>query len=222
LAYVKREARYPKGWLNIAGISVRVEKLYSTAPTTQCTKCLGFKTAPIVPLEVEASLAAPEIRLNRQIRQYALRLTRLSNNHLVNLEADRKARLASSELANPRIARAYLANPDQTDPNPKLVVQLDRIKSSISQVSPRQLERIRPFYFAPWAKQTPYIVEISRLNKEEASLEHKNRLAISSSLVTTNIYTDASAIPDSIGIGIGIIATNKATTRSTYKSPISS
>ena len=28
--------------LYIAGISVRVEKLYSTAPTTQCSKCQGF------------------------------------------------------------------------------------------------------------------------------------------------------------------------------------
>ena len=28
--------------LYIAGISVRVEKLYSTAPSTQCTKCQGF------------------------------------------------------------------------------------------------------------------------------------------------------------------------------------
>ena len=28
--------------LYIAGISVRVEKLYNTAPTTQCQKCQGF------------------------------------------------------------------------------------------------------------------------------------------------------------------------------------
>lgn len=28
--------------LYIAGISVRAEKLYSTAPTTQCQKCQGF------------------------------------------------------------------------------------------------------------------------------------------------------------------------------------
>ena len=31
-----------KNRLYIAGISVRVEKLYTTAPSTQCTKCQGF------------------------------------------------------------------------------------------------------------------------------------------------------------------------------------
>jgi hypothetical protein len=35
-------ARAIKNRLYIAGISIRVEKLYTTAPTTQCTKCQGF------------------------------------------------------------------------------------------------------------------------------------------------------------------------------------
>jgi hypothetical protein len=39
----KEEAkRAMKNRLYIAGISTRVEKYYSTAPTTQCTKCQGF------------------------------------------------------------------------------------------------------------------------------------------------------------------------------------
>ena len=39
----KEEAnRAIRNRLYIAGISVRVEKLYSTAPTTQCSKCQGF------------------------------------------------------------------------------------------------------------------------------------------------------------------------------------
>ena len=38
----KEAIRARRERLYIAGISVRVEKLHSTAPTTQCTKCQGF------------------------------------------------------------------------------------------------------------------------------------------------------------------------------------
>jgi hypothetical protein len=45
-------------------------------------KILGvFKTTPIIPMEVEAALLPPDIRLNASIRQYAFRVLKLSPNH---------------------------------------------------------------------------------------------------------------------------------------------
>src|SRR6266498_4725724 len=42
-------------------------------------KILGtFKTAPIIPMEVEAALVPPTIRLNTNTRQYVLRMLKLS------------------------------------------------------------------------------------------------------------------------------------------------
>ena len=41
-ATAKEASRAIRHRLYIAGISVRVEKLYSTASTTQCSKCQGF------------------------------------------------------------------------------------------------------------------------------------------------------------------------------------
>lgn len=50
-------------------------------------KILGvFKTAPIVPMEVEAAIPPIAIRLNTTIRQYAFRLAKLSRDHPVNKE----------------------------------------------------------------------------------------------------------------------------------------
>ena len=52
-------------------------------------KILGvFKTAPILPMEVEAALAPPGIRLNASIRQYAFRALRLAPSHPISLEID--------------------------------------------------------------------------------------------------------------------------------------
>ena len=43
-----------------------------------------FKTAPIIPIEVEAALAPPSIRLNTSIRRYVLRALKLPSSHLIN------------------------------------------------------------------------------------------------------------------------------------------
>jgi hypothetical protein len=50
-------------------------------------KVLGvFKTAPIRPMEIEAALPPPEVRLNTNIRQYVFRVLKLSPSHLINIE----------------------------------------------------------------------------------------------------------------------------------------
>jgi hypothetical protein len=50
-------------------------------------KILGvFKTAPILPMEVEAALVPPDIRLDANNCQYAFRMLKLSPTHPVNHE----------------------------------------------------------------------------------------------------------------------------------------
>lgn len=89
-------------------------------------KILGvFKTAPILPMEVEAALAPPRVRLCRNMRQYALRLAKLSKLHPVNMEANKELEL----------------------PKP---TQLGRIMESIQNlVDFDTVEQIRQFHFKP-------------------------------------------------------------------------
>jgi Reverse transcriptase (RNA-dependent DNA polymerase)/Endonuclease-reverse transcriptase len=50
-------------------------------------KILGvFKTAPIIPMEVEAALQPPGIRLNTSLRKYAIRALKLAPSHPINQE----------------------------------------------------------------------------------------------------------------------------------------
>ena len=48
-------------------------------------KILGcFKTTPVIPMELEAALVPPQIRLNTSLRRYAYRITKLAPSHPVN------------------------------------------------------------------------------------------------------------------------------------------
>ena len=129
-------------------------------------KILGvFRTAPIVPMEVEASLLPPSIRLSKSVRQYAFHALKLAPSHPINVEI---ARLDPVTPARP--------------------TQLERIRDSIQGlVDTESLEQIEYFKFPPWRRNTPYSVEICPLPKDEA-----------------RIYTDASSMEDSTGIGVGL------------------
>jgi hypothetical protein len=104
-------------------------------------KILGvFKTTPIIPMEVEAALLPPDIRLNASIRQYAFRVLKLSPNHPIN-----------KEIA-------------QWGYNSFRPIQLQRIKNSISGCFDNNpIEKILPFNFPPWKRDIPFSVEISKL-----------------------------------------------------------
>ena len=53
-------------------------------------KILGvFKTAPIIPLKLEAALPPLNIRLNHTSRRYILRALKLSKKHLIRLEVEK-------------------------------------------------------------------------------------------------------------------------------------
>jgi ribonuclease HI len=151
-------------------------------------KILGvFKTAPIVPMEVEAALQPPGIRLNTSLRKFASRVLKLAPWHPINQE---------------------LASLSDT-PSSKPIAQLERIKASIQDlVDSADLEPLQHFKYPPWNRVTPYTVEISSLSKEVAAQVHNSNLHLGKDDFT--IYTDASAIPgeSSRGVGVGIVVLN--------------
>ena len=66
-------------------------------------KILGvFKTAPILPMEVEAALAPPSVRLNASNRQYALRMLKLPTEHPINQEIHVLAAAESGDKPRPQ------------------------------------------------------------------------------------------------------------------------
>ena len=144
-------------------------------------KILGvFRTSPIIPMEVEAALYPPSIRLNTSLRNYAIRTQRLALSHPI--------RLALGE-----------------DPGPK--TQLGRIWNSIQGlVDLDNLEPIQHFKYPPWKRAIPYSVNISSLPKEEEAIVHTQKLAQLGS-DDYIIYSDASLIPndpEALGIGVGL------------------
>ena len=157
-----------------------------------------FKTAPIVPTEAEAGLPPPSVRLNATNRQYAIRAQKLSASHPINLEL---SKLLDTQWTNSR-----------TRPRPRPATQLERIRESICSLADLEsLEQIEHFKYPPWAKQL-ILIEVADLPKEEAAIAH---LASSTSSLDTTIYTDASATPQGIGIGVGLVAITNGKT--TYK-----
>ena len=169
-------------------------------------KILGvFKTAPILPMEVEACLAPPGIRLNASIRQYAFRLQKLAPTHPVNQQL---AMEASLELERGSYYSSPAASPRPGLPKQRHIpTQLERIQASIQGFADlNSLEKIHHFKFAPWQLDPPYQVQISQLSKEEETIAHLAKLQDSTSL-TTRIYTDASAgVAGSKGVGVGLVA----------------
>ncbi|KAJ8063422.1 hypothetical protein OCU04_008642 [Sclerotinia nivalis] len=172
-------------------------------------KILGvFKTSPIKPMEVEAALCPPEIRLNAGIRQYAFRLLKTSPFHPVNMII--RKLIAEKEDQN------SIMTPRRKLPKP---TQLEKITNSIEEdFDPLMLEKIDHFHFPPWKRDTPYKVNISKVSKEEAAIAH-NLVFKNRSKNTIIIYTDASSTLEGIGVGIGIVAIS-ANGQALYKETI--
>ena len=167
-------------------------KLLQSLQNLAMRKILGvFKTAPILPMEVESALPPPEIRLNSKRRMYAFRMLKLSPNHPINAATDR------------------IINPHEVPPRKRnqKPLQLQTIYESIKYLYQKvDLETIQHHYFAPWEKNTPYEVIISKLSKEEETEEHLKTVS-QKPANSILIYTDASsnATKESVGVGIGII-----------------
>jgi len=169
----------------------QIKNLLQGLQTAASRKILGvFKTSPILPMEVEARLAPPEIRLNTTVRKYALRAIQLPTNHPIRQLFENANGTNSTNIAKSK--SQYLS-------------QLQRIRKSIyDQYSPANLETINHFLFPPWNRQTGYNIEIDQSPKEEAAIHHLALVNSNTSSDNIFIYSDASAITDSKGIGIGI------------------
>lgn len=175
-------------WNNQSNPTTKLQALQNLS----IRKILGvFKTAPILPMEVESALPPPEIRINASIRAYAFRLRKLHCKHPVN-EAIHK-----------------LLHPTEEPPRNAEPLQLERIYKSISHImDDENIGLIKPFYFPPWQRETPYMVHISKLSKSDETKEHLKALQSHHSN-HISIYTDASSISDkkAQGIGVGIAIT---------------
>ena len=103
-------------------------------------------------MEIEAALAPPRVRLQRNLMQFAFRLTKLSKYHPLNIQT-------SNELVLPKPTR------------------LDRIKHSIKNlINLHETETVKQFQFKPWGQDPPYIVTIERIQKDEAAERHQSLL----------------------------------------------
>jgi ribonuclease HI len=144
-------------------------------------------------MEVEAILAPPNIRLDSNIRKYAIRLQKLSPSHPVNQELIR--------LRTPEFTETPRKAPQK--------IQLQRIQDSISELGDlSSLEKIQHFKFPPWEPNLPFQVVTSSLPKEEEAQNHLQQLQIeSNSSNTIRIYSDASFGTEGCrGIGVGLFA----------------
>jgi ribonuclease HI len=170
-------------------------------------KILGvFKTAPILPIEVEAALPSPIVRLNHNQRRYAFRVLKLSNNHPIKA-------LFNSYTSTTSLV---LDNSSDSETESRLNTgsnQINRLIGSISNIIDlNSLEPIKHFYFAPWQRELPYSIYISKEPKDiEAKLHLQYLKSISNSNIKT-IYTDGSQTQSGKGIGLGFAVFSHSTT----------
>ena len=137
-------------------------------------------------MEIDASLPPTEIRLNSLVRQYAFRLAKLASDHPVNLWTNTNLRIPS---------------------DPRKLIQLERIKGSIQGlVDNESLEPLRHFFFAPWAKETPFKVIVSKRTKEEAAKAYNDSIYLSQSSNSAIVYTDASSSSETKEIEVRLVA----------------
>ena len=145
-----------------------------------------FRTAPILPMEVESCLQPPKIRLQANISKFALRMSKLHFSHPVNYEMQKE--------------RDYILL-KQT--------QLNRIKTSVENIlDGGTIETIIPFAFPPWSQNLNYKVHISKTAKDNTAEMHNYLKTKIDWQKTTFIYTDASSCKEGTGIGVGIVATD--------------
>lgn len=75
----------------------------------------------------------------------------------------------------------------------------------------KKIKKIHHFKFPPWQHPAKFQCYISPASKEQAKQEHLaeiNQLQTSNKSNTTLIYTDASRMDESQGVGIGIYVQN--------------
>lgn len=154
-------------------------------------KILGcFKTSPVRPMEIEACLCPPEIRLNHSRRKYAIRSLTLATNHPLNLmmkhnseESIYEEGINTRENQVKRIRESLIYNPDFVD-----------------------IEPIKSNFCMPWSARVPYSIDLGNGGKEEEKILHIETLRKAKDSQQINYYTDTSVSLDSKGIGVSLLA----------------
>ena len=164
-------------------------------------KILGvFRSAPIIPSEVEAALPPPAVRLNNAVRQYAFRIHKLPKKHPV--------KIAITELNKPD--SDFEDSGSDTPPSPPATLkprrQLDRISKSIQNTLTTPEEEVISNKFHPWHVKPPYVAVISDRHKADQADNHRENMRARMGQNLLVIYSDASSIKDGMGIGVGLAA----------------
>ena len=188
-------------WKNQAFARTQLQSLQNLG----LRKILGaFRTTPIIPLEVEAALPPPAVRLNASLCKYAFRTqTLLARNHPIKQAMARA--VDTSQISN-----SSEEDSDDTSHHTRSTPcrQLFMIASSITSTNARYQEKINPFQFRPWQMDTPYEVDIAQVSKEEAASAHNDYMQTRLGTSLLAIYGDASSVPNGTGVGVGIVAYN--------------
>jgi ribonuclease HI len=174
-----------------------ISKPLETLQNQALRKILGaFKTSPIHPMEVEAALLPPALRMDHNLMKYALRVKRMPINHPIRIAIQRN-------------------NYQRETLEAEAPSQLERIEASIQEFCPIDLEEINHHFFPPWCLYLPYSTQILKATKEEATKEHLASLKKWENTQTLAIYSDASQLTKGKGIGVGLIAYDLSTTPAT-------
>jgi hypothetical protein len=161
---------------------------YQSLQNLALHRILGtFRSAPIIPSEVEAALPPPAIRMNTTTRRYAFRARKLPPSHPIQQSLHHAwTRVDSDEDSD-------LSEDSTRSRNEGPVTQMERIALSIQDCLSHPEEQIIHDYFRPWQRLTPFETVISQLSKEEEAQAHTQYMTsrLGSNLLA--IYSDASS-----------------------------
>src|ERR1700710_85700 len=168
-------------------------------------KILGvFKTAPLLPMQIESALPPVIIHLNHKLRQYTLRALKLSQNHPIKIEIDRAIKLVSEKRELELESYSSSSSSSKTTQK-RTKIQFERLVKSIFDLTNlKNLEYINHFYFAPWDKKVDFNIRISDQPKEKEAINHLKYLESICNTNTVSIYTNGSQMTTSKGLEIGL------------------
>ena len=184
----------PVWWRNQASFKNDLQKLQNLATR----KILGvFRTAPTKVMEVEAAILPPNIRLDDNTRKYAIRIKSLPQQHPLWRHFNTR----------------YLEDAVISKPT-----QLERAYAAIQGFWPANAEEIDHSKTKAWRITPLYKVFISNAKKEQEATAHRGITDTDRGTKTLHIYTDASGVQESKGIGVGMIVFNMYEDKIIYES----
>lgn len=197
----------PVWWRQQQHITQKLQGLQNMA----LRKILGcFKTSPIKPMEIEACLYPPAVRLNHAHRRYAFRIIHMTSSHPIQKELIQKLenQLEESNFSDDNENKITTRHTQE---------QLLLVWQSLSTIiEDKRIEEIKPFNqnFEPKS----FVTNISRLDKKTEALRHNQLIRDLNGSNKLIYYTDASETQGGLGIGVSFKATHLKTGESIFRS----